>query len=56
MRFLRSSKYSKTAWNSLEQLVELTQKLTAVTTVLRSWYCYIFTIVGHYHAVIIEGF
>ena len=55
IRFLRSSKCSKTTGNLPEQLVKLTQKLTTDTTALNSWYSYVVTVAFHYYAVIIEG-
>ena len=53
--FLWSWTCLKNQWNSSEQSVELTQKLTIEATVPHSQYSYVVTIVGYYYAVIIEG-
>ena len=55
MGFVRSSKCSKTTWNSSEQPIELTQNLATETTAPQSWQSYVVTIIGHYYAVIVEG-
>ena len=55
LRYLISSKCSKTTWNSPEQPVELPQKITNELTTKHSVYCYAITTVGPYCAVIIEG-
>ena len=54
MRFLRSSKCPKTAYNSTGQPLELTQKLTTGKKTSYSWYSYTVS-VGYYFAKVIEG-
>ena len=55
IRPLSSSNYSNAIWNSPEQPVELTRKLTVETTGLHSRHCYAVTIVRHYYVVTLEG-
>ena len=55
MRFSRFWKCLSTTWSSLEQTVNLTQKLATETKIPQSWYSYFVTIVDHCCGVVIEN-
>ena len=55
IRFLRTSKCLKTAWNTAEQPVELSQKLLAGKSSPYSQQSHVASNVGDYTAVIIES-